>query len=160
MALASDPASIEHRLFKAGRTVPPRSCAVVLPGGEAYLFGGQTAAWLTNSAERIDGSGSSRPLAPMPSPLAGHSCTALPDGRILVAGGAVHGFVTAALEIYDPAEDRWRSQGTLAVPRARHAATARGEPVRVHPARAVSPFHPFQGPFRFSRVPAQPRDAE
>lgn len=124
MALASDRASIEYRLSKAGRTVPPGACAVVLPGGDAYLFGGQTAAGLTNSVERIDESGSSRPLAPMPSPLAGHSCTALPGGQILVAGGAVHGFVTAALEIYDPAEDRWRSQGTLAVPRARHTATA------------------------------------
>lgn len=92
---------------------------MIMPGGEAYLFGGQTTAGVTNSAERIEEDGSSHHLAPMPLPIAGHSCTALRDGRILVSGGAV-------AVIYDPAADQWSNQPTLEESRYGH----RGDPVR------------------------------
>ena len=40
-------------------------------------------------------------------PRADHSAVALPDGRVLVAGGENGNFIYRSAELYDPATDRW-----------------------------------------------------
>jgi len=53
-----------------------------------------------------------------------HTTTLLPDGKVLVAGGAgAGGSSLASAELYDPASGSWAATGSLAVPRAQHTAT-------------------------------------
>jgi N-acetylneuraminic acid mutarotase len=55
-----------------------------------------------------------------------HTATLLPDGRILVAGGAItneDNSATAAAELYDPRAGTWTKTGSMLTPRARHSAT-------------------------------------
>jgi len=59
-------------------------------------------------------------------PRCGHTATALPDGRVLVAGGIAgsagrYTYYDAA-ELYDPATDRWRAAARMPTPRAGHQA--------------------------------------
>ena len=59
-----------------------------------------------------------RAVAPLPAPRAGHGCTTLDDGRILVVGGGARG-----IALYEPSWDSWtpidspveRSGGTVAL---------------------------------------------
>lgn len=48
-----------------------------------------------------------RPATPMFTPRAGHAAVALPDGRVLVAGGWTGEEATASAEIYDPVTGEW-----------------------------------------------------
>lgn len=50
---------------------------------------------------------------------AGHTATALPSGKILVAGGEG----TGSAEIYDPVSDQWTLTGSMSVGRIDHTAT-------------------------------------
>ena len=63
--------------------------------------------------------------ASMTSERAEHTASALPDGRILIAGGVTGDFVTAleSAEIYDPAGDAWLTTGSLVTPRGGHTAS-------------------------------------
>ncbi len=45
-----------------------------------------------------------RNVAPLPAPRAGHGCTTLDDGRVLVAGGGARG-----IALYEPTWDSWTS---------------------------------------------------
>jgi hypothetical protein len=58
----------------------------------------------------------------MTEPRAGHTATALGDGRVLIAGGRTSIGVTASVELYDPATGISVARGALSVPRADHAA--------------------------------------
>jgi hypothetical protein len=58
---------------------------------------------------------------------AGHTATALPDGRILLVGGWTSGGRTAAVEIFDPSSSSFLRVADLSAPRAGHTATALGE---------------------------------
>jgi hypothetical protein len=51
------------------------------------------------------------------------TATLLPDGRVLVAGGADRGVFTASAEIYDPAVGGWAVTSPLAFARGIHTAT-------------------------------------
>jgi N-acetylneuraminic acid mutarotase len=55
-----------------------------------------------------------------------HTATLLPNGKVLVAGGGIHGkFTPGALstaELYDPATGTWSATGSLAAPRDAHQA--------------------------------------
>ena len=56
----------------------------------------------------------------------GHTATLLPDGRVLVAGGACCGAEpnpVASAEIYDPGSGSWAATGSMGRPRVGHAAT-------------------------------------
>lgn len=56
-----------------------------------------------------------------------HTATLVPDGRVLVAGGATkiefHGY-TALAELYDPGSDTWVRAGAFALARSRATATS------------------------------------
>jgi WD40 repeat protein len=54
----------------------------------------------------------------MITPRAGHTATLLPDGRVLVAGGASN-----TSELYDPRTGRWTAMGTMTHARTWHSAT-------------------------------------
>lgn len=52
----------------------------------------------------------------------GHTATLLPNGQVLVAGGAKKQVIASA-ELYDPVKDMWTSTGSLTQPRKSHTAT-------------------------------------
>ena len=55
-----------------------------------------------------------------------HSATLLPDGRVLIAGGLVHGYPFLSLssvELYNPATDSWSTASPLSAARYAHSAT-------------------------------------
>ncbi len=57
---------------------------------------------------------------------AGHTATLLPDGKVLVAGGAPHPDDTSAsasAEVYDAATGKWTATGSMLTPRVWHTAT-------------------------------------
>jgi N-acetylneuraminic acid mutarotase len=51
------------------------------------------------------------------------TATLLPDGTVLVAGGAGSSGVLASPELYDPAKGTWRTTGSLSTARVWHTAT-------------------------------------
>src|SRR6185503_18869012 len=61
---------------------------------------------------------------PWPRPRTGASLTALPDGRVLVAGGfdapGCMEVRESAVDVFDPATERWVALDPLARPRANH----------------------------------------
>ena len=62
--------------------------------------------------------------APMHDAREGHTATLLPDGRVLVTGGDLHGArFLASCELYDPLGMSWHRAAPLATPRAAHTAT-------------------------------------
>jgi N-acetylneuraminic acid mutarotase len=53
----------------------------------------------------------------------GHTATLLPNGKVLVAGGANTIGYLASAEVYEPATGYWDATGSLAAPRMMHTAT-------------------------------------
>jgi N-acetylneuraminic acid mutarotase len=67
--------------------------------------------------------------APMAEPRILMTATTLPDGRVLLAGGAnaAGSIALSSAEIYDPASDTWLAAGALSQPRYYHVAAALGD---------------------------------
>jgi hypothetical protein len=118
----------------AGRLNLPRTegALTLLRDGRVLATGGGiegAPAWgATASAELFDPkSGSWSLAAPMSVARVAHTAVLLPDGQVLVAGGATTyvgetGTVTATTEIYNPATNAWRSAGPMSHPRYTHGA--------------------------------------
>jgi hypothetical protein len=66
----------------------------------------------------------------MTSARSGHAATLLPDGQVLITGGASHrpqqfgaGVILASVEVYDPRAGTFRAAGTMTTARRGHTAT-------------------------------------
>jgi hypothetical protein len=108
--------------------VRPRSdhAAVLVAGGKVLVLGGDVSgvgASPTASAELFDPATERfEEIAPMVTARRPYGVIALPDGRLLIAGGTTSGkAVTTAAEIYDPSLERFESVSALATPREKHA---------------------------------------
>jgi N-acetylneuraminic acid mutarotase len=118
----------------AGRLNVPRTqgTLTLLSDGRVLAVGGGiegSPGWhSTASAEIFDPTTAAWSLvAPMSVARAFHTATLLPNGEVLVAGGATtytgtHGTVTAVAEIYNPRSNTWRSAGRMSVARYADAA--------------------------------------
>ncbi len=104
---------------------PPRQrdTATLISGrsGEPLIVtaGGITGGTVTNTVDRYDVENDAwGALAPMATARRDHAAVALPDGRILVAGGVgAAGVPLGTTEIYDPVANTWKPGPPLATPR-------------------------------------------
>jgi WD40 repeat protein len=61
---------------------------------------------------------------PLPDVRFSHSATLLPDGRVLVVGGIVHGAISRTVLIFDPRKPAWREGPPTLSPHAQQDAVA------------------------------------
>lgn len=98
--------------------------ATLLRDGRVLLVGGVTGGGeFTATAEVFDPATGS--FAPVAAPREAHAAgTATPTGAVVVLAGGQpsDGGVSALVETYDPAADRWRVSGRLSTARYKHAA--------------------------------------
>lgn len=92
-------------------------------GGDALAIGGfSNSVRATNLVERFSLRNETwRATGWLAVERAGHSATALLDGRVLVAGGAVSP-TDASVEVYDPVAETWRAVASMTSGRTNHAA--------------------------------------
>ena len=115
---------------RAGHTATLLRDGTVLVAGGASHNGGNGSP--LPAAEVYDPRrGTWRAVGDMIDARAGHTATALPDGRVLVVGGvgteteevAPINTALATAELYDPARRKWAATGSLHEGRAKHTAT-------------------------------------
>jgi N-acetylneuraminic acid mutarotase len=126
-----DPAT--NSWSSAGSMATPRSqdTATLLLNGKVLVAGGvnggfNSTAVNLSSAELYDPATNSWSLAgPMATIHAWHTSTLLPNGKVLVAGGADSdgGINNGSSELYDPATNSWSSAGFTSTVRTGHTST-------------------------------------
>jgi len=121
-----EPASGTFRLTSAPVQARSDHAAVLLSNGKVLILGGDVSgvgATPTASAELFDPETERfEEIAPMVTARRPYGVIALPDGRLLIAGGTTTGkVVTGAAEVYDPRLQRFESVSSLATPREKHA---------------------------------------
>lgn len=93
--------------------------------GLALLLAGLLPACAQGAGQAV-AAGEVTPVGPMQSPRAAHSSSALPDGRVLLAGGCIERGceegITASTELFDPQTRRFQATGTMAIARVGHRA--------------------------------------
>ncbi|HZJ56434.1 MAG TPA: kelch repeat-containing protein [Myxococcaceae bacterium] len=121
-----EPASGTFRLTSAPLRARSDHAAVLVANGKVLVLGGDVSgvgALPTASAELFDPETERfREIAPMLTPRRPYGVVALPDGRLLIAGGTTTGKeITSAAEVYDPELERFESVSSLTTPREKHA---------------------------------------
>lgn len=110
---------MKRRVHPAGLVAVFLACSAVLTG-----CGRQGEAVAREAAAADPGAGVLEPAGTMAGSRAAHTATALPDGRVLLAGGFAGDESTAAgAEIYDPAAGTFSPAGPMGMPRYGHTAT-------------------------------------
>jgi uncharacterized delta-60 repeat protein len=105
--------------------------ATLLPGGPVLFVGGDGNSGPLSSTEDYDPSlnpatGSWTNTGALSTVRYNHTATLLPNGNVLVAGGAEAGDNDAPLsgaEVYDPTNETWTATGSLTISRSSHTAT-------------------------------------
>lgn len=103
--------------------------ATLLVNGDVLIAGGwgasQNASIATAEVYHAATGAFTPTTAGMNSPRTGHTATLLPDGRVLIAGGAQDQTLadSDSAEIYDPATGSFVTTGSMAVKRCLHTAT-------------------------------------
>ena len=109
--------------------------ATLLPDGRVLVVGGLAVATDGAPAQAVSSSEIYNPQTNTWSPTGslslarnGHTATLLPDGRVLIVGGASlassgTAAPTASVELYDPVTNSWSATGSLASGRQGHTAT-------------------------------------
>ncbi|HTY88171.1 MAG TPA: kelch repeat-containing protein, partial [Candidatus Acidoferrum sp.] len=107
--------------------------ATLLPNGKVLVAGGYTGNGTNgflSGAELYDPvTGMWMATNPLITARYGHTATLLPNGKVLVVGGATNYigglsyFVTASSELYDPVTGTWTTTGPLTTARSAHKAT-------------------------------------
>ncbi|WP_437335170.1 Kelch repeat-containing protein [Sorangium sp. So ce394] len=103
-----------------------RHTATLLESGEVLVLGGQnnlSGDAPVDTVELYDPeAGTWKPGASMVTPRTEHTATLLPDGKVLVAGGATGSWALSSAELYDPRTDTWTSAAPMNDAREAHAA--------------------------------------
>ncbi|HUP69659.1 MAG TPA: kelch repeat-containing protein [Acidimicrobiales bacterium] len=120
------------------RYAPSAVALDVAPCGErcglVLVAGGVNGAGPTDAAELYDPSlGRWMPTASLPAPVAGNTATALPDGRILMAGGGPPFHESpvgtrGGAALYDPVTATWQTAASMQSGRGQATATLLGGP--------------------------------
>jgi len=101
--------------------------ATLLLNGKVLVTGGapDSAGYSSLSSTEVydPNTGTWTAIGSMASARQAHTATLLPDGRVMVAGGASVGYFTSGAEIYDPAAGAWTATGSLGTARGIHTAT-------------------------------------
>jgi hypothetical protein len=96
--------------------------ATLLASGDVLVTGGYSQG-ASNSVEMYDAAtGTWSTMAGMIIGRALHSATALPDGRVIVAGGNVGNLPSNLTELYDPVSNTWSPGGNLNTKRSQQSA--------------------------------------
>ncbi|MFC5004624.1 Kelch repeat-containing protein [Dactylosporangium cerinum] len=132
--------------------------ATPLPGGRVLIIGGCVVDHCDGTAgadsELFDPvTGRFTPGPPLSAPRAGHTATALADGRVLVVGGFSGERLPplAGTELYDPATGRFTPAGTVSVRRGQTADEPQARLAR------TERFDPRSGTFRPGPPMSEPR---
>ncbi len=104
--------------------------ATLLPNGKVLVVGGLNLYYTrlgyvicTATAELYDpASAKWSSAASMSLPRCGHTATLLPNGKVMVAGGANYRTYFNSAEVYDPATNTWSATGSMAITRYGHSA--------------------------------------
>jgi hypothetical protein len=129
VAMAQNPGTFTA----TGKMITPRyfHTTTLLPDGRVLIAGGDSS-YSTSDAEASSelydpASGTFLPTGSMTTPRDGHTATLLPNGKVLIAGGARHSaccsYTLASAELYDPGTGTFAATGAMTVERAGHTAT-------------------------------------
>ncbi|WP_437998586.1 kelch repeat-containing protein [Sorangium sp. So ce185] len=103
-----------------------RHTATLLESGEVLVLGGQnnlSGDAPVDTVELYDPeAGTWKSGASMATPRTEHTATLLPDGKVLVAGGATGSWALSSAELYDPMTGIWTSAALMNDAREAHAA--------------------------------------
>ncbi len=102
--------------------------ATLLPDGQVLVAGGTGTNFaapyfgtLTNAELYNPATGEWSPTSPLKTARRSHTASLLPNGQVLVAGGAFD--LSGSAELYDPATGQWTYTGTMTTNRQDHTAT-------------------------------------
>ena len=127
-----DPTTNAWTAVGALATARSSHTATLLPNGNVLVAGGEFSSHLTPislpSAELYDPATSAwTATGALATARSSHTSTLLPNGNVLVAGGASDDYngnlVLASAELYDPATNAWTAAGAIGTARFGHTAT-------------------------------------
>ena len=107
--------------------------ATLLSDGQVLVTGGQSVTRMPNGAHFNEGAstevfnpaaGKWRLTGAMNQGRSSHTATLLPDGKVLVAGGATNSVIRlSSAELYDPKTEQWTNTASMKFVRGNHTAT-------------------------------------